>query len=82
MRLPDGDVDEDVGVEGGHRLDGAVVLAGHDTMEHRSVEAIARRVGVDPLERSHPRLVFEQTRYTRPEFTTHAAHEDPYASHR
>jgi hypothetical protein len=51
-------------------------------MEYRSAEAIARRVGVDPLKCSHPRLVFEQTRYTRPEVTTHADHENPYASHR
>ena len=73
---------DDVRVEAGDLVvHDSVVLAGHDTMEHRSPQSAARWVDVDAFERSHPGLVLEQTGDPAPEFTTHAADQHTYACH-
>ena len=42
---------------------------------------MARRIDVDPLERTHPRFVLEQAGDASSELTTHPAHENPHTRH-
>jgi hypothetical protein len=68
-------------VEGRDDIDGAVVLARDDTMEHRTMQPSTWRVGINPFERSHPGLVLQQTGHSGAEFTAHPAHEHPDTNH-
>ena len=77
MRLPDREVHEDVRIELGHDVDDAVVVAGHDAVVDGAAEAPPGWIGVDSLERFHPRLVFEQTGDARADLTAHPADEHP-----
>jgi hypothetical protein len=70
-----------MGVEPGHLADDAIVLTSHDTMEHCSPQPGTRRIGIDSLERSHPRLGFEQAGDPRSELAAHPAYEHPHTSH-
>ena len=80
-RLPHREVDDDVGVEGGDRVDDAVVVVRRGEVELGPVEPAAGRVGVDAEELVDPRLGFEQGGDARAEVAAHPADEHPLAGH-
>ena len=52
--LPHRDVDDDVGIEGGDRLDDAVVVVRRDEVERRPVQTPSRRIDVDARRARRP----------------------------
>ena len=81
VRFPHADVYEDVRIEVDHRADDPIVFVGVNSMEGRTLESAARRIGIDPGQRSHPRFVLEQTRDLGAELAADTTHKHPLTRH-
>ena len=79
--LPHREVDEHMRIEGRDHLDDAVAIGGFDAQELGAAETTARRVDIDPEQRSHPGFVLEHRGDERAELASHPAHEQPLATH-
>jgi hypothetical protein len=79
--FPDADMDQDVRVERGDRVDDPVVLVGVNSVKDRTMETVSRWIGIDTGQFTHPRLGFEQAGDRGAEFPAHTTDEHSFPSH-